>query len=171
MIKKVAEKLHIISPPEVRIVELLRKQGVLIGENVHIYDSKIDGTYGKCIRIGNNVTITGAQIIAHDASTKKFIGYTKVGRVFIGNNVFIGVNATILPETFIGDNVIIGAGAVVRGRVDSDSVMIGNPAVRICSCTEYIEKNRKQLSDGYICDGNFTDELISVMETKRVFIL
>ena len=53
------------------MVELLRKKGVVIGDNVHIYNSSVDGNYGASVTIGNNVTITGTCILAHDASTKK----------------------------------------------------------------------------------------------------
>lgn len=45
----------------------------------------------------------------------------------IGNNVFVGMNAVLLPGTVIEDDVIIGAGSVVRGRIESDSIVIGNP--------------------------------------------
>ena len=50
------------------------------------------------------------QILAHDASTKRYLGYTKIGRVLIGNNVFVGAGTIILPSVAIGNNVIIGAG-------------------------------------------------------------
>ena len=170
IIRNILIKLHIISPPELRMVELLRKKGVIIGENVHIYDSSVDGNYGACITIGNNVTITGACILAHDASTKKALGYTKVGRVHIGNNVFVGYGSVILPDTYIGDNVIIGAGSIVRGKVDSDSVVVGNPAKRVCSYFEYIDKNRKLLEEGYICENGITPEVIALMDEKRVFV-
>jgi len=56
--------------------------------------------------------------------------------ITIGNNVFIGINALIMPGTTIGDNVIIGGGSVVRGDVPSDSIMIGNPATRIGRLTD-----------------------------------
>lgn len=170
LIRSILVKLHIISPPEIRMVELLRKKGVVIGENVHIYGSSVDGNYGGCIKIGNNVTITGACILAHDASTKKALGYTKVGRVHIGNNVFIGYGSVILPETFIGDNVIVGAGSIVRGKVDSDSVVVGNPAKKVCSYSEYIDKNRQLLNEGYICEKGITSEVIAMMDEKRIFV-
>ena len=170
IIRSILVKLHIISPPEIRMVELLRKKGVVIGENVHIYGSSVDGNYGGCIKIGNNVTITGACILAHDASTKKALGYTKVGRVHIGDNVFIGYGSVIIPETFIGDNVIIGAGSIVRGKVDSDSVVVGNPAKKVCSYSEYIDKNRQLLNEGYICENGITSEAIAMMDEKRIFV-
>lgn len=170
IIRSILVKLHIISPPEIRMVELLRKKGVVIGDNVHIYNSSVDGNYGASVIIGNNVTITGACILAHDASTKKALGYTKVGRVHIGNNVFIGYGSVILPETFIGDNVIIGAGSIVRGKVDSDSVVVGNPAKKVCSYSEYIDKNRQLLNEGYISENGITSEVIAMMDEKRIFV-
>ncbi|HBE40452.1 MAG TPA: hypothetical protein DDW27_04490, partial [Bacteroidales bacterium] len=50
------------------------------------------------------------------------------GKIIIGNNVHIGVNCTILPNTIIGDNCIVGAGSVLRGRFPGESVIVGNPA-------------------------------------------
>lgn len=170
IIRSILVKLHIISPPEIRMVELLRKKGVVIGDNVHIYNSSVDGNYGASVTIGNNVTITGTCILAHDASTKKALGYTKVGRVHIGNNVFIGYGSVILPETFIGDNVIIGAGSIVRGKVDSNSVVVGNPAKKVCSYSEYIDKNRQLLNEGYISENGITSEVIAMMDEKRIFV-
>lgn len=53
----------------------------------------------------------------------------KPGRdTIIGNDVWIGTGATVLPGAEIGNGVIIGAGAVVSGRVPSYSVVAGNPA-------------------------------------------
>lgn len=60
--------------------------------------------------------------------------------IHIGNNVFIGMNVMILPGTTIGDNVIIGAGSVVRGNVEADSIMVGNPATRVSRLTDSPER-------------------------------
>ena len=97
------------------------------------------------ITIGDNVTITHATILAHDASTKKALGYTKVGRVDIGSNVFIGAGAIVLCNTRIGNNVIVGAGTVVAKDVPDNVVIAGNPWHVICSYDEYIERNRIML--------------------------
>ena len=67
----------------------------------------------------------------------------------IGSNVFIGMNALLLPGTRIGDNVIIGAGSVVRGDIPSDSIMLGNPAVRVASLTERPERWRERRAGRY----------------------
>lgn len=48
--------------------------------------------------------------------------------VIIGDNVWIGGDATILPGVTIGDNVVIGAGSVVTKDIPSNVVIAGNPA-------------------------------------------
>ncbi len=49
-------------------------------------------------------------------------------RVKIGNNVWIGTHATILPGVTVGDNSIIAAGAVVTKDVPENTVVGGVPA-------------------------------------------
>jgi len=49
---------------------------------------------------------------------------------FIGNNVSIGSNATILPVK-ICDNVVIGAGSVVTKDINLSGTYVGNPAKKI----------------------------------------
>ena len=48
--------------------------------------------------------------------------------VSIGNNVWIGGNATICPGVTIGDNVVIGSGAVVTKDIPDSVFAAGNPA-------------------------------------------
>ena len=50
------------------------------------------------------------------------------GKVVIGENVWIGDKATILPGVSIGDGAVIGANAVVTKDVPPYSVVVGNPA-------------------------------------------
>lgn len=45
----------------------------------------------------------------------------------IGNNVWIGAGANILPGVTIGDNVTIGAGSVVNKSIPANSIAVGNP--------------------------------------------
>ena len=47
--------------------------------------------------------------------------------VHIGNNVWIGAGAIILPGITIGDNSVIGAGSVVTKDVPANVVAVGNP--------------------------------------------
>ena len=46
----------------------------------------------------------------------------------IGNDVWIGTRATILPGATLGNGVIVGAGAVVSGQVPDYAIVSGNPA-------------------------------------------
>ena len=66
-----------------------------------------------------------------------------MGRVKIGNNVFIGAETVILPNVTIGDNVIVGANSTVTHSLSKNSVYAGNPAKKISSMEDFLEKNRK----------------------------
>lgn len=127
--------------------EELRSRGAKIGKAVSIWTNKIDKAHAFLLEIGDNVTISDARILMHDASTRMPLGYTKVGKVIIGNNVYIGADAIVLPGVKIGNNVIIGAGTVITKNVEDNSVMAGNPAKRICSYDEFIERNQKRLAE------------------------
>lgn len=85
------------------------------------------------IEIGDNVAIAyGTNLVTHDGGIwclrNEFTGGDIFGKIKIGNNVFIGMNCTILPNTIIGSNCIVGAGSVLRGKYPDDCVIIGNPA-------------------------------------------
>lgn len=74
----------------------LRALGAIIGDNFHNYSTDIDLPFVHLLTVGNNVTFSTCSIIFHDASTKKIFGYSKVGKIEIGDNVFIGAHAIIL---------------------------------------------------------------------------
>jgi maltose O-acetyltransferase len=48
--------------------------------------------------------------------------------IAIGDNVWLGGGAIVLPGVTIGDNAVIGAGAVVTKDIPADVVAVGNPA-------------------------------------------
>ena len=158
IITRILRKLGILKPIDYTSVEALRKRGVKIGENVDILNSLIDGGHGALISIGNNVTITGVRILSHDASTKKFLGYSKVGLVEIGDNVFIGQGSIILPNTKIGNNVIIGAGSVIAKDVPDNVVVAGNPWRVLCTFDEYIDRNRLAMQNRPVFNKIFTEK-------------
>ncbi len=62
------------------------------------------------------------------------------GDTVIGNDVWIGQNAVILPGVHIGDGAIIGASSVVGSDVQPYSIVAGNPAKQI----------RKRFDDEFI---------------------
>ena len=120
--------------------------GLTVGKNFSRQEKTlIDQSHCWLITIGDDVTLAPrVHILAHDASTKKALGYTRIGVVNIGNNVFIGASSTILPGISIGNNVVIGANSVVSRDIPDDSVAIGNPAKVICTYDEFVSrKNRR----------------------------
>lgn len=128
-------------------IEKVRQAGGSVGKHFDIYDTFFDTAL--CLaNIGNNVTITGATILTHDASMGKFLrggGYCRVGHITIGNDVFIGRHAIVLAGTTIGNRVIVGAGAVVSGTIPDNSVVVGNPARVLCTFDEYLSRQEARL--------------------------
>ena len=127
----------------------LIKRGLKVGENFNRQQGCfIDPTHCWLIEIGNNVTMSiRVVLMAHDASTKNSLGYTKIGKIKIKDNVFLGANTIVLPNVTIGENSVIGANSVVTKDVPPNSVVAGNPARVISSIKEYKEKNEVQMSN------------------------
>ena len=128
-------------------LDYLISHGMKLGENSFINAGfQIDSGWPWLISIGDNVTIAPCvTILAHDASTNVVESCTKLGRVEIGNNVFIGTHSIILCNTHIGDNVVVGAGSLVTKDLPSNGVYAGVPAKWICSIEEYRNKNQALL--------------------------
>ena len=89
-------------------------------------------TIGDSLLTGKWVSITDN---SHGETDKDTLGMrpqkrpiTSKGPVVIGNNVWIGDKATILPGVTIGDGAVIAANAVVTKDVPAYSVVGGNPA-------------------------------------------
>lgn len=87
------------------------------------------------VTMGNNVWIGPGTLIAtvnhplNPAERRKHLGIAKP--VHIGNDVWIGGNATILPGVTIGNNVVVAAGAVVTKDVPDNTLVGGVPAKKI----------------------------------------
>lgn len=130
----------------------LIQRGLKVGKNFNRQQGCfIDPTHCWLIEIGDNVTMSiRVVLMAHDASTKKILGYTKIGKIKIGNNVFLGANTTVLPNIKIGDNSIVGANSVVTKDVPANCVVAGNPAKIICTIDEYREKNENMMRNNIL---------------------
>lgn len=140
-------------------VDTLVTKGLTIGNDVFInFECIIDESFCWLIEIGDRVTLAPrVHVLAHDASTKREIGFTKVGGVKIGNDVFVGAGTIILPGVNIGDKVIIGAGSVVSKDIPKNSIAVGTPARVIGSYEEYMERNRKLLGSCRVFDESYTE--------------
>ena len=138
--------------------EKLIKIGLKVGNNfVRLNGVIIDPSHCWLIEIGDNVTMAPrVHILAHDASPKAFLNYTKIGRVTIGNNVFIGAESVVLSNVKIGNNVIIGANSTVTKDIPDGVVVVGNPAHIMCTLEEYIERQKAKMNDCPIYGESYT---------------
>ena len=152
VIKQILAKMPVLKKinPDVYIISL-RNKGIQIGDRSVIFDPHdvfIDPSRPYLIEIGNDVQITrGVTILTHDYSwsvLKHVHGEVlgSAGKVRIGNNVFIGMQTTILKGVTIGDNVIIGANSLVSHDIPSNCVAAGNPAKFIMDLDAFYAKRK-----------------------------
>ena len=88
-------------------LKIAHSGGIIVNENV---------------RIGKNCSIRPYTVIGNKQDGKN----DQVP--FIGDNVTIGCNVSIIGKITIGSNVVIGAGSVVVNDVPDNVVVVGNPA-------------------------------------------
>jgi acetyltransferase-like isoleucine patch superfamily enzyme len=84
----------------------------------------------ESVRIGKDCAIAwGVTICDHDFHKlyKNGVQRVETAPVVIEDNVWIGMNATILKGVTVGTGAVIGAGAVVTRNVPARSIVAGNP--------------------------------------------
>jgi acetyltransferase-like isoleucine patch superfamily enzyme len=104
-------------------------KNISIGRNVFInsgcrFQDHGGITIGDGALIGHNVVLA---TLNHDIDPRKRSDMHPAP-IFVGNNVWIGANATILPGVTIGDGSIVAAGAVVTRNVPINVIVGGVPA-------------------------------------------
>ena len=112
-----------------------------LSERLYIYDGRHFRVGARCslgsfcrvwdfcpISIGENLLashgltlISGTHLLDRERTSRP-------GPISIGDNVWIGINVTIVGPAAIGDNVVIGANSLVLGNLESDGVYGGSPA-------------------------------------------
>lgn len=86
---------------------------------IHPHNITVNGN----VKIGKNcVLLKGSTIGNQKRGEKK-------GAPVIGNDFYLGLNATVVGGIHIGDDVLIAANAFVNFDVPSHSVVVGNPGV------------------------------------------
>lgn len=147
--------------------EQLIQRGLKVGKHLkRLNNVLIDDSHPWLITIGDDVTLAPrVHILAHDASTKVHLGYTKIGCVTIGDRVFVGAESVILPGVSIGNDVIIGANSTVTHDIPDGLVAVGSPARVICTTEEYLNRERERMKtapvygEDYTMRGNITAEM------------
>lgn len=101
---------------------------ITLGDNVTINHGAYLNAKGG-LKIGNNVSISAGAMLITTGLSKD--GAHHLSEVVVGNNVWIGAGAIVLPGVKIADNVVIAAGAVVtKSEACSGSILLGIPAKR-----------------------------------------
>jgi maltose O-acetyltransferase len=130
---------------------LLRQLFAAVGDNADI-QPRFHCDYGYNIRLGRNCFINyncvfldcavieigddlqmGPAVQLYTAyhpldRAQRVAGWEMAKPIRIGNGVWIGGGAIVLPGVTIGDGAVIGAGSVVTRDVPADGVAVGNPA-------------------------------------------
>jgi len=164
-LKRLIKRLYIAYLIKRNPIKYARYIGVKIGDKTRVMGVKhgMFGTEPFLITIGDNCLITGVQFITHDGSVyhlkKKFPKADLFGKIYVGNNVFIGLGTIILPGVTIGNNVVIGAGSVVSRSIPDDSVAVGVPAKVVSTLEAYLKKIEPKI----IHTGG-----LSIAEKKRI---
>ena len=135
----------VIFGENVKVLEPVNIYGCTIGNNCFIgpfveiqksvvigNDSKIQSHSFICelVTIGNDCVVAHGVMFINDLFSSGGPARgdkNKWKQTTIGNHVYIGSNATILPVT-ICDNVVIGAGSVVTKNITKPGIYAGNPA-------------------------------------------
>lgn len=104
-----------------------------INHNAYLMDgAKI--TIGSHCFIGPNCGMYTANhpLIAEERNQ----GFEKAEPIFIGDNVWIGADVTILPGVTIGENSVIGAKSLITKDIPPNVVAVGNPCRVLREITE-----------------------------------
>lgn len=101
---------------------LTMKNRASLGDGAEVYNlGRV--TLGERTTIAQHVYLCAG---SHDLSTRSLPLVT--APIEIGDDVFIGARAFVLPGVKIGDRAVVGACAVVSRDVEPDQVVVGNPA-------------------------------------------
>lgn len=167
LIYRILVKLRFKKATDYNSIEFLRSRGVQIGEDVNLINTTIDWSHGFLVSIGNRVTLTGVKILSHDGSTQIPFGVSRVGKVTIGDEVFVGYGTIILPNVRIGSRVVVGAGSVVTRDIPDNSVAAGNPAKVIGTYDDFLKKHSEQMKTRPVYHTLWSDKTWEEKEQMR----
>jgi len=98
--------------------------GVVIGDNVKIQNNV---SVYEGITIEDNVFLGPSCVLTNDKRPKA-VGDWKLTETILKKGCSIGANATIVCGVTIGEGALVGSGSVVTKNVESNIIVVGNPA-------------------------------------------
>ena len=110
---------------------IIKNPNVIVGDFTYISDSDFERHISHHYAFNGDKLIIGNIFEGWNALPPTPENLPLKGDTIIGNDVWIGQNATILPGVHIGDGAIIGANSVVGSNVAPYSIVVGNPAKEI----------------------------------------
>jgi len=152
----------------------LTSRGLVVGRNLKILPgATIDWSHCWFVKIGDDVTLApGVRLIAHDASMKMHLGYARIGKIEIGDRVFIGAGSIVLPGVSIGSDTVIGAGSVVSRSIPGGMVACGNPARVMGTTSGWLDRKRAEMinvpcfGEEYTMRGGITEAMRAEMNAR-----
>jgi acetyltransferase-like isoleucine patch superfamily enzyme len=155
-------------------VAYARRIGVVIQGRVKIYGSSyaMFSSEPYLVTLGDNVYISvNARFVCHDGSTlpfrKDIPDLELAGEIVVGDNVFVGMGALILPNVKIGNNCIIGANSVVTKNVPDGVIVAGNPARIVRQTDDFLKRaQERSLKIGHL-EGSAKIEAYKRIFNKR----
>lgn len=124
---------------EYKLFKMCRKYGIEVKTNTEIGPGFVMGhpyniTISPLAKIGSNVNVNKGCTIGLSGGKHR-------GVPVLGNNVYVGINATIVGGITIGNDVVIAPNSFVNQDVPDHSVVIGNPAkiiFKMDAASEYV---------------------------------
>lgn len=127
---------------------------VTLGKHVSVwYNAVLRGDEGA-ITVGDHTNIQDCAVLHEETHVGAgcTIGHGAIVHgCTVGNNVLIGMGATVLNGAKIGDDCIVGAGALVTGKMDAPagSMILGSPARVVRPLTEAEIEGNRESARGY----------------------
>jgi acetyltransferase-like isoleucine patch superfamily enzyme len=130
---------------KVNMVAYCKSRGMKIGKGTKLKNSVNISTEPYLISIGNDCKITAhVNFLTHDGGPwifrKEYPNLDIIKPISVGNNVYIGLGATLMPGVSVGNNCVIAAMAVVTKDIPDNSVVAGVPARVVKDLSAYKEK-------------------------------